>query len=119
MVYITLESIGQHSELSLIFGPSALFGFYMVLLILVKHKKFRLSKSDKLLRVKQIGRKKKDYKLENLENWSEKFFIFRGEQKRTLKLMFKDHKEVNVTDKDDLMEYEKLYHYLRVNHRKD
>lgn len=109
----------QEPELSLIFGVTGIFGFYVVLLILVKHKKFRLSKADKLLTVQQIGRKTKKYKLENLYDWSEKFFIFRGGQTRTLQLIFEDQRKIKVTDKDDLMEYEKLYHYLRINHRKD
>nr|WKN39811.1 hypothetical protein K4G66_14035 [Tunicatimonas sp. TK19036] len=118
MIYIGLEIKDQEPKLGLIFGIIGIFGFYMVLLILVKHKKFRLSKTDKSLTVQQIGRKTKDYKLENIDNWSEEFFIYRGEQKRTIKLTFKDQKRIKVTDKDDLMEYENLYHYLRINHRK-
>ena len=81
MVCITLGSKDRYPELSLIFGTTGLFGFYMVLLILLKHKKFRMSRTDKQLSVQQIGRRKKTYKLENLENWSEKLFIFRGQQK--------------------------------------
>jgi len=72
-----------------------------------------------LLTIKQIGRKTKYYKLENLESWSEEFSIFRGQQKRVLKLTFKDRKKIDVTDKDDLMEYENLYHYLRTKHQKN
>jgi len=54
--------------------------------------------------------------LTGLKRWTEKTFHFRGQQKRILMLVTQETKTIELTDKDDLREYEKLFHHLRVNY---
>ena len=114
LAVIALKIFSQNRDLSLIFGFSALFGLYMIVEIVRKHKDFELN--DNILVIKQSFKQDIKLDLTGLTRWTEKTFHFRGQQKRILILVTQERKTIEVTDKDDLMEFEKLFHHLRVNH---
>jgi hypothetical protein len=91
---------------------------YLILLILIKYKRFKVLKDEKAIAIWQIGRKKKQLSFHDLEEWSEDIFYFRNQQKRTIKMQFRYSENYSVSDKDDLMQYEELFHFLRLNYKK-
>lgn len=56
--------------------------------------------------------------LGQLQSWTENNFYFHGQVNRKLILKTRDSGKINLSDKDDLTEFERLFHYLRVNHLK-
>jgi len=82
-------------------------------LIMLKSKKIEVSHSG--VAVKLLLRKRWTFDLQDIEKWEEKYFIYSGQQTRKLILTLKNKKRLSITDKDDMIEYEKLYHYLRTH----
>ncbi|MFA0960186.1 hypothetical protein AB9P05_00090 [Roseivirga sp. BDSF3-8] len=111
-------SFFRHNHtLALVYGCGGALGLLMIGLTLLKHKNFTLDKERKELTVKQIGREAKSYSLYRLIKWEMKTFIYNNNQSRSLNLFFEKQPYVTVTDKDDLGEFENLYHYLRTHYR--
>lgn len=107
---------GTNQELGLVFLLIGLFGLFMVFEIIRKHKDFKLT-GDKSI-IKQILRPEKELNLGQLKTWTRNDFHFRGQVNRKLILKTKDGDKIDLSDKDDLNEFEKVFHYLRVNQLK-
>ena len=113
LIYAGVEVYYSHNkDVGLLIGVCGLFGVFMVFEILRKHKDFSLS--NRTLVIKQTLRSEKRIDLENLKYWTEDTFLYPGHSKRTLTLKMTDGQKIRVSDKDDEMEYEKLYHHLKI-----
>ncbi|WP_017732862.1 hypothetical protein [Nafulsella turpanensis] len=115
LIYSGVKIYNSYSEdVGLLIGTCGLFGVFMIFEILRKHKDFSLSNGD--LIVRQTLRREKIIKLKSLKSWTEDAFYYPGHSKRTLILETTDGQKMSLSDKDDEMEFEKLYHQLKVKH---
>lgn len=109
-LYITY---GNYDPLFFLFGLLMFWSSLVIGLIMLKSKKIEVSHSG--VAVKLLLRKRWTFDLQDIEKWEEKYFIYSGQQTRKLILTLKNKKRLSITDKDDMIEYEKLYHYLRTH----
>jgi hypothetical protein len=104
---------GTLQDLGLIFALIGLFGLFMIFEIIRKHKDFKLI--DDSLIIRQMFRTEKELSLAKIKSWTENNFHFRGQVNRKLILKTVDGDKIDFSDKDDLDEFEKLFHYLRTH----
>jgi hypothetical protein len=114
LFYLALRFYFQNDQqIGVVFGLCGAFGLFMIISIVTNHRDFKLT--DNKLVIKQVLREERQINLTELLSWSISEFHFRGQLKRTVILRTGKEQEVSLTDKDDLIEFEKLHHHLKIN----
>ena len=114
MTFLSIRNyVGTFQDLGLVFALPGLFGLLIIFEIIRKHKDFKLTNNT--LKIRQMFRADRELNLGKLKSWTEDNFHFNGQVNRILILKTADGEKFDLSDKDDLNEFEKLFHYLRVH----